>query len=84
MLFFYVFKMAVAIVLLCENAVEAIQISSISMILSLNSSTAFSQRNTIATALIITWFNIKSCYYVVLYLFWIILPWLVLAAVLMR
>ena len=31
-------------------------------------------------ALIITWFNIKSCYYVVLYLFWIILPWLVLTA----
>ena len=33
---FYVFKMAVAIAFLCENAVEAIQISSISMILSLN------------------------------------------------
>ena len=27
-MFFYVFKIAVAIVLLCENAVEAIQISS--------------------------------------------------------
>ena len=35
-MFFYVFKIAVAIVLLCENAVEAIQISSISIILSLN------------------------------------------------
>ena len=34
--FFHVFKMAVAIAFLCENAVEAIQISSISMILSLN------------------------------------------------
>ena len=33
---FYVFEMAVAIVFLCENAVEAIQISSFSMILSLN------------------------------------------------
>ena len=30
--FFYLFKMAVAIVFLCENAVEAVQISSISMI----------------------------------------------------
>ena len=35
-MFFYVFRMAVAIVFLCENAVEAIQISSISMILSLS------------------------------------------------
>ena len=35
-MFFYVFKMAMAIAFLCENAVEAIQISSISMILSLN------------------------------------------------
>ena len=35
-MYFYVFKMAVAIAFLCENAVEAIQISSISMILSLN------------------------------------------------
>ena len=35
-MFFYVFKMAVAIGFLCENAVEAIKISSISMILSLN------------------------------------------------
>ena len=35
-MFFYVSKLAVPIVFLCENAVEAIQISSISMILSLN------------------------------------------------
>ena len=35
-MFFYVFRMAVAIVFLCENAVEAIQISCISMILNLN------------------------------------------------
>ena len=35
-MFFYVFKMSVAIAFLCENAVEAIYISSISMILSLN------------------------------------------------
>ena len=49
---FYAFKMAVAIAFLRENAVEAIQISSISMILSLNSSTAFSQRNAIATAIL--------------------------------
>ena len=35
-MFFYVFKMAVAIAFLCENAVEAIQISFISMILNLN------------------------------------------------
>ena len=34
--FFYAFKMAVVIAFLCENAVEAIQISCISMILSLN------------------------------------------------
>ena len=33
---FYAFKMAVAIVFLCKNAVESVQISSISMILSLN------------------------------------------------
>ena len=33
---FYSFKMAVAIAFLCENAVEAVQISSISMMLSLN------------------------------------------------
>ena len=31
-LFIYVFEMAVAMVFLCENAVKAIQISSISMI----------------------------------------------------
>ena len=35
-MFFYVFKIAVAIAFLCENAVEAIQVSSISMVLSLN------------------------------------------------
>jgi hypothetical protein len=35
-MFFYAFKMAVAIVFLCENAVEAIQISFISLILILN------------------------------------------------
>ena len=35
-MFFYVFKMAVAIAFVCKNAVEAIWISSISMILSLN------------------------------------------------
>ena len=33
-LFFFVFKMAMAIAFLCKNAVEAIQISFISMILS--------------------------------------------------
>ena len=37
-MFFYVSKMAVVIAILCENAVEAISISSISMILSLNCS----------------------------------------------
>ena len=36
--FMYIFKKAVAIVFLCENAVEAIHISSISMILNLNCS----------------------------------------------
>ena len=35
-MFFYVSKMAVGIAFPCENAVEAIQISAISMILSLN------------------------------------------------
>ena len=83
-MFFYVFKMAVAIVFLCENAVEAVQISSISMILSLNCfySIFTVKRNSHGhkIALITRWFNIKSCYYcyyVVFYLFWIILPWLV-------
>ena len=50
-MFFYVFKMAVAIVFLSENAVQAVQISSISMILSLNCFYSILQRNTVATAI---------------------------------
>jgi hypothetical protein len=45
-MFFHVFKMAVAIVFLCKNAVEAIQISSISMILSLNCSYSIFSKKT--------------------------------------
>jgi hypothetical protein len=48
-IFFYVFRMALAIAFLCQNAVESIQISSISIFLS--ASTAFLQRNAIAKAI---------------------------------
>ena len=51
---FYAFKMAVAIAFLRENAVEAIQISSISMILSLNCFHSILAKNAIAMAILNT------------------------------
>ena len=50
--FFYASKMAVAIAFFCVNAVEAIQISCISMILSLIGFYIIYAKNTIATAIL--------------------------------
>ena len=51
---FYAFKMAVAIAFLCENAVEEFKLKIIEIEGIWIASTAFSQRSTVATAILHT------------------------------